>query len=1145
MNNAFTYVSSLNTIPKHIWMQKQIYASKLRCITKYIFWLMVLLNTNNVSATIIIQSISTTISNCNNNGSATIIAKSNKPNPTLFYSIIAGPIILPIQNVPTFSSLFPGTYTVRVYDIDFKYKEQQFKISGNYQLPEFNPQITNPFCVGSSTGKIIGNAVAGKGKAPFVWELTSPTPTGIQATDIFNHLSAGSYNIKQTDACGNYQTRTAILLDRGTGLSHTYDGIPTITKIGCDTMVYSMDIKMLKERSKDPLRLRLTKGNGIIVSKTVYPIPIDTIHYQPALYVIRDTLMGISYKDYLHGCIKDICGYEICATRDSIAPFNFDVQFTTIYASCSYRLVGTVADKSISGTPYMHTAYKSPLSLTLHNSSTNILVDSTGCNSMFCTLTLKNGIAGNLYSMRITDGCGKISQKNIVWPTPPINPISVQTYIGKGCLDSTSLVNFRLNNFSSPVTLSILSGPSNAKSTKLGYKFSYPITYPKTFFANLNNQYLIKNIPVGTYTYRATDTCGTVVNGTFVIQPSYLNNMFYSYSLKKGCAGDNILLFDPTNPSAVKIVITNLSTNINLYERSGGLIIDSLTSLLPGKYLLTITYQVPANANLTDGNNDCWILTDTIRIEKPATNADFKSNTSILCNNITYVEINADSSYGLPPYQYEIIQGPKTFPLQNSNVFQLPTYGNYTIRIKDACGNSNARQISVDSAKFAPILKVGATCRGNRITLKAISSTFFKYDWKRPNGSIYTGDSLVITSLSPSDTGLYTITKKVSINGCTASFQSSYHLELKDVFRQTILFCEGSSVNIGTQVYRTSAIYTDTLQNQEGCDSIRIITLTMLQKKIDTVNVRICNGEHIVIGGKTYKRPGLFKDSIQNAFGCYEITVTKLDINGFPDTIQTTICEGANYQIGIHTYTLAGFYTDTIISSFGCDSVIITNLIVSPLKRAVMTKSICFMQTITIGSHTYNQSGIYYDTLATSTCDSIVTLNLTVLKPLTILSVHDLKHCFDEGPLMLTANSAQSFIWLPSRETTQSIEISQEGIYSVTATDINQCAYTEQIHVTEFCETKIFVPTGFTPNGDGLHDDVEIFGKHFTDFKITIFNRWGEIIFISTDKNVRWDGMYRGELMPIGSYPWIINYTSTLDPEHINHAINGSITLVR
>lgn len=1063
----------------------------------------------------------------------------------MFYEIIAGPNLSPIQNTPTFSSLFPGTYTVRIYDIDFIYKEQQFTITGDYQLPDLNPQIINPLCSGSSTGKIIGAAIEGKGKTPFTWELISPASTRSQTTDVFNNLPAGNYNIKLTDACGNYQTRTAILLDRGTGLSHISDGSPTIYKIGCDTMFYSMDIKMLKERAKEPVTLTLTKANGTIVTKTIYPIPIDTINYAPAHYSIRDTLFNLSYKEYLHACVKDICGIEICSTKDSISPFDFDIKFQTSYTACEYDIIGSVVSKSISGKPYMKTAFKPPLSLTLHDDATNALTYAATCNTGFCTLSLKNGTPGNMYKLNITDGCGELFQQTIQWPVPIIKPSTVSVSIGRGCIDSTSSANFSLANFGAPVTIEILSGPSKAESSKPGLDFSYNITYPKTFFANLNTQYSIKNMAEGTYTYTVKDTCGTIVNGTFTVLPSNLNSLSYTYSLSKGCAGNNILKFNPANPNASEIVITNLSTNTDIYKRSGGLVRDSLTSLQTGKYLIKITYGGSFYASITDGTSSCAVISDTILIDENTNNADFQSHTSILCNNINYVEINADSSYGLPPYQYEINSGPITFPLQNSNVFQLPTFGDYSIRIRDACGNSNARQISVDSAKFAPILKIGATCRGNKIVFKAITSSFFEYDWIRPNGTTYTGDSLIISSLSSADTGTYKIIKKVNINGCTDAFQSSYHLQLKEVFYQTISFCEGSSVTIGNKVYTTSNIYTDTLQNQEGCDSIRIITLNMLPKKIDTIHVRICNGESVVIGGQVYDRPGIYADSIQNTFGCYEITFTDLEVNGFPDTIQTTICEGSYFEIANHVYTQPGFYTDTLLSSFGCDSIIITNLIIQPLKRTFITKSICTGQSITIGTHTYNQTGIYVDTLSTLTCDSIITLDLTVLLPFQVLSVYDTSHCFDEGPATLTANPAQSFLWMPSGETTQSIDVTQAGIYSVTATDINQCSYTEQISVTEFCETKIFVPTGFTPNGDGLHDDVEIFGKHFSDFKITIFNRWGEIIFISTDSNIRWDGTYRSEPMPAGSYPWMISYKSTLDPQQTERILKGSITLVR
>ncbi|WP_033417902.1 gliding motility-associated C-terminal domain-containing protein [Cytophaga aurantiaca] len=1127
-------------------MRVSFFTLEVKYVFKYIFCIVILLNAKVAAATITVHSIATTISSCSNNGTATIVATSSKPNPSLFYEIVSGPTTAAIQTVPVFSSLFPGTYTVRIYDIDFVYREQQFTITGNYKLPDINLQITAPFCLGSANGKIVGSVLPGKGKAPFTWDLTSPASSIItQTTNVFNNLSAGNYVIKLTDACGNYQTRTAIILDRGTGLSHTYNGVPTITKIGCDSMLYNMDVKILKDRSRYPLTLTLTRGDGSSTVKTVYPIPVDTINYEPALYVIRDTILNISYNDYLHGCLKDVCGYEICATKDSIAPFDFDVAFNTSYFACGYNLTGHAVYNSISGKPFMNTAFRSPLSVTLRDVSTNALVDSAGCNNSFCSLYFSNGITSNTYILRITDGCGQVFQRNIQWPAPIIDPASVGVSIGKGCLDSTSVANFNLKNFGAPVTIQILSGPSKVESTKPGYRFSYPITYPKTFFANSANGYSIKNMAAGTYSYKVTDTCGTIVNGSFIIPSSNLNSMSYTYTLTKGCAGNNVLKFNATNSNATGIVITNVSTNTDLYKRAGVVIPDSITSLQAGKYLLKITYGTTSNASITDGPTSCAVLTDTIRIKEKASNSNFQSHTSILCNNINYVEIHADSTFGIPPYQYEINNGPTTFPLQSRNVFQLPTYGEYSIRIRDACGNSNAKQISVDSAKFAPILRIGATCRGNRIVLKAITSTFFEYDWKRPNGSIYTGDSLIINAFSPADTGLYIIEKRVNINGCVDTFQSSYHLKLPDVYRQTITFCEGNSLTIGTKIFTTSGVYTDTLQNQEGCDSIRIITLTMLPKKIDTANVRICNGEHIILGGNTYNQPGLYKDSIQNAYGCYEITVTKLEVNGYPDTIQTAICEGTYFSIADHTYTLTGFYTDTLRSSFGCDSVIVTDLIVLPIKRTTINRSICTGQSITIGVHTYNQTGIYRDTLSTSTCDSIVTLNLTVLKPFDVISVHDTAYCFDEGVLTLTANTAQSFIWMPSKETTQSIEITQAGTYSVTATDINQCSYTEQINVTEFCETKIFVPTGFTPNNDGLHDDVEIFGKHFTDFKITIFNRWGEIVFISTDRDIRWDGTYRGELMPSGSYPWIISYTSTLDPEHKEHVIKGSITLVR
>lgn len=1120
-------------------------------LKKIILCLIVLLLYIPVShGAITIQNIKTTTSTCGNNGTATIVAKSSKTNPALFYELISGPYIAPIQNVPLFSSLFPGTYVVRVYDIDFTYKEQEFTIAGNYQLPDLNPKIISPLCPLNTDGSIIGQATAGKGKAPFTWELISADTVIKQKPDVFNQLPAGNYNLKLTDACGNYQTRSIVLLNNGTALSHASDGIPTVIKTGCDTMIFSMQIKLIKEKAKNPLTFTRTKADGTSVTKIIYPVPVDTINASPAIYSISDTVPDITYGDYLHACIKDICGYEICSTRDTVAPFAFDVQFTTTYTACSNKLTATVTPASVSGTPYIKTGFQAPLSLTLRDGA-NTLVDSTGCNKTSCTLSLKEQTPGDTYTMRITDGCGKIFQQLVQWPVPVTVPVKVTVSVSSGCLDSTAVAYFNLSNFGSPVTIQILSGPAQVGSTKPGYEFSYPITYPKTFFAGASSRYSLKNLAAGTYTYIVTDTCGNTLPGSFDVKPSNLSNLSYSYTLTKGCVGDNVLYFDPVSANAAGLVITSTATNSELYKRIGKLTADSLVSLAPGKYLFQIYYgNVPGSTNqpynntLSDGSSDCWFLTDTIRVPD-YTNNSFQSNTSIFCNNSSYVEINIDSSRGVAPYQYEISSGPKKFPLQYSNVFQLPIYGDYVIRIRDACGNSNAQQISVDSAKFAPILKIGTSCRGNKIVLKAIASAFFEYDWRKPDGTLFTGDSIIIHALSPADTGVYTITKKVSINGCTDSFVNTYHLELRDVFRQTISFCEGYPVTIGTKVFTDSGIYTDTLKNSAGCDSIRVITLNMIPKKIDTTYMRICNGESAQIGTITYSRPGFYKDSVKNSSGCYDITVTNLDVNGYPDTLQATICEGEQLSVANHVYTASGFYTDTLRSSFGCDSVLVTDLTVVPLKRTSISRTICEGQNISISTHTYTQAGIYIDTLSTSTCDSIVTLNLTVIIPDAIFPVTELNHCFEEEPATLNANWGQYFIWSPSGEITESIEVTSEGTYSVTATDINNCTYSAQITVNEFCETKVFVPTGFTPNGDGLHDDVEIFGKNFTSFKLTIFNRWGEVIFVSTDRNIRWDGTFRGEAMPSGSYPWTISYQGLFDPEHKEQTLKGSITLVR
>ena len=67
--------------------------------------------------------------------------------------------------------------------------------------------------------------------------------------------------------------------------------------------------------------------------------------------------------------------------------------------------------------------------------------------------------------------------------------------------------------------------------------------------------------------------------------------------------------------------------------------------------------------------------------------------------------------------------------------------------------------------------------------------------------------------------------------------------------------------------------------------------------------------------------------------------------------------------------------------------------------------------------------------------------------------------------------------------------------------------------------SRLFIPSAFTPNGDGMNDDFKITNwEKFKDFKIWIYSRWGEVIFYSSGYETFWNGKYLEKLVPTGIY---------------------------
>ncbi len=134
-----------------------------------------------------------------------------------------------------------------------------------------------------------------------------------------------------------------------------------------------------------------------------------------------------------------------------------------------------------------------------------------------------------------------------------------------------------------------------------------------------------------------------------------------------------------------------------------------------------------------------------------------------------------------------------------------------------------------------------------------------------------------------------------------------------------------------------------------------------------------------------------------------------------------------------------------------------------------------------------------------------------------------------------------------SDKDTSKIDVPLPGTYFVLITNKENCSITDTILVRDLCNPRLDVPNVFTPGKSDTPENQSFraYGKYVVNYKMMIFNRWGEIIFETGDKDEAWDGYYKGQLMPIGTYPYIITYEGE-DPESRGpYKKEGKVTLLK
>ena len=193
--------------------------------------------------------------------------------------------------------------------------------------------------------------------------------------------------------------------------------------------------------------------------------------------------------------------------------------------------------------------------------------------------------------------------------------------------------------------------------------------------------------------------------------------------------------------------------------------------------------------------------------------------------------------------------------------------------------------------------------------------------------------------------------------------------------------CAGQSYAFDGQNLNSTGTYTEQLVSASGCDSVVTLNLNVLDKILRNVDRQICSGQTFTFGGQTLTAAGTYVDTLASAFGCDSIVTLNLEVlDQLTTTLNESICQGESYVFDGQNETTSGTYTANLTAASGCDSIVTLNLtVIDPVQEAI-SATICDGETYDFDGQVLTRTGTYTATLsAASGCDSIVTLDLTVL----------------------------------------------------------------------------------------------------------------------------------------------------------------------
>lgn len=313
----------------------------------------------------------------------------------------------------------------------------------------------------------------------------------------------------------------------------------------------------------------------------------------------------------------------------------------------------------------------------------------------------------------------------------------------------------------------------------------------------------------------------------------------------------------------------------------------------------------------------------------------------------------------------------------------------------------------------------------------------------------------------------------------------------KGVTSSTLAINTCSSYTINNTVYDSSGVYTQTIPNATGCDSVITLRLTIQTKRTEK-RPSICEGKSYYAGGKDQTTPGVYVDTLATSLGCDSIITTYLTFTALPTPAlgaDKALCKGEIQSISPGTF--AGYQWQDMSTN----------------KSLVVQRAGLYWVRVT------NDEG----------CSATDSLQITALldPPVDFLKPVD-SICLNQSLVVASLQNFSMYQW-STGDIQSSISIKAAGMYSLTVKGANGCEGKDSIQILPKldCWTGVFIPSAFTPNADRKNDSFKaLVHGNLQTFRLQVYDRMGQLVFQTNDASKGWDGYFKGMAYNTATFAW-------------------------